>query len=248
MKLESGPAAYDRNYYLMFLILCIALGGYFYYDYAIGYLNKNREKAREVLTPLMGGAENIPETFPASPTKPEFEALFESKPTDPQAIYDKLGQPLVKKPTEDGKTINYFVSDYGMVRLAVVGGQIDPKTSIVWTPWYKSKEEIRLQLYCALICFAVALYVLTRVFRAATLRAVIDDEGMTYGGRRILFENMTRLCDYSKKGWVDLYHKLGAEERKLRIDNQKIRKFDEIINTICEVKGFEDPRKIADQS
>ena len=111
--------------------------------------------------------------------------------------------------------------------------------------WNKSKDEIQLQLYCALVAFAFGLYMLTRVYKAATLRVVIDDDGMTYGKRRIAFADMVRLCDYSRKGWVDLYYRFGSQERKLRIDNQKVRKFNEIIDTLCEAQGFEDPRAAA---
>lgn len=246
MKLESGPAAYDRNYYLVFFILCAGLGGYFYYDYTIGYVKKNREAAHKSLAPLIG-ADKLPEKFPASPTRPEFQALIESNPTRIQDVYDKIGQPLARVSTDDGVVVEYFVSDYGRALVSVTNGGLDP-TKIAWTTWFKTKEEIKLQFYCAIVCFAVGLYVLTRVFRAATLRAVIDDEGMTYAGRRIPFDNMTRLCDYNRKGWVDLYYDLGAQERKLRIDNQKIRKFDEIVDALCKAKGFDDPHKATEKS
>lgn len=244
MRLESGSAAYDRNYYLIFLLLCLGMGGYFLYDYYIGYPNKNLEAARKALTPLMD-VENIPKTLPKTPTKPELEALVKTQPTDPAAVREALGQPLFTK-TVGNESLEYYVSAYGMAGVPVLRGRVNPQ-KISWKPWEKSKEEIRLQLYCALVAFAVALYVLTRVYKAATMRVVIDDEGMTYAKRRIPFENMVRLCDYSPKGWVDLYYKHGSQERKLRIDNQKIRKFDEIIEALCEAKGFEDPRKAAEQ-
>jgi hypothetical protein len=246
MKLESGPAAYDRNYYLAFLVLCVGLCGYFLYDYIVGYVNKNREVARKQLIPLVG-ADNVPDKFGPAPTKPVFDALAQSQPTDPAAVREALGAPFTVKQTVDGESIEYYVSDYGMATVRSRNGRIQPN-ALDWRSWGKSKEEIRVQLYCALFALAVGLYVLYRVYKAATLRAAIDDEGMTYGGRRILFDDMARLCDYSRKGWVDLYYRRGSEERKLRIDNQKIRKFDEIIDTLCEIKGFEDPRAAAEEA
>ena len=66
---------------------------------------------------------------------------------------------------------------------------------------------------------------------------------MTYGNERIAFADMVSLRDYNRKGWVDLYYRAGSQEKRLRIDNQKIAKFDEIIELICRKCGFENPVK-----
>jgi hypothetical protein len=253
MRLESGPAAYDRNYNLIILLVSVFLGAYFLYDYQIGYPKKNREAAHKALTPLLG-AENLPKQLPEKPTQPEvyaltkkLEELSQSRVIQVDDIEQEFGSPTFTAADEQGRgTLAYFVSAYGMVRVPVVRGRVDHK-QIHWMPWEKSREEIRLQFYCALIAFAFGLYMFTRVYRAATLRVVIDDEGMTYGKRRIPFENMVRLCDFNPKGWIDLYYQFGSQQRKLRLDNQKVRKFDEIIDTLCDAKGFADPRAAAEQ-
>jgi hypothetical protein len=242
MKLESGPAAYDRNYWLIFLLACLAFSAYFFYDYKIGYPQKNIEEAKKQLS-LQGDPE--PAEFRQTPTEATFNALQKSAPTDPAVIHEKFGPPLVVKHDND-RTFEYFVSAYGMAEVPIVGDRVLPE-KMAWRNWYKSRDEVMMQLYCALAALALALYVAYRVYRASTLRATIDDEGMTYGGRRIAFENVVRLCDYSPKGWVDLYYKHGPQERRLRIDNQKIRKFDEIIDTLCEIKGFDDPRALPEE-
>ncbi len=74
-----------------------------------------------------------------------------------------------------------------------------------------------------------------------TLRVVIDEEGMTYAAKRIPFEAMTALRDYNRKGWVDLYYRTDAGQKRLRLDNQKVAKFDEIAEVICQAKNFENP-------
>ena len=61
---------------------------------------------------------------------------------------------------------------------------------------------------------------------------------MTYGGQQIAFADMVALRDYSPKGWIDLYYKSNGQEKKLRIDNEKIAKFDEIVAALCDVKGW----------
>jgi hypothetical protein len=241
MRLESGPAAYERNYYAIFLLLCLGLGGYFIYDYTIGYPNKNLEEAQKRLARLPEPPDRLDvDNLPGEPTKPTFDALFQAGPTDPEVVHQQLGPPYHIF-REGRRTVEYFASRYGLATVTVIGGRVDPK-GMKWTTWYKTKEEIRLQLYCALAACAFGLYVLYRVYRAATLHAVIDAEGLTYGTRRIPFDAMRRLCDYNRKGWVDLYYEVGGQERRLRIDNQKIRKFDEIIDALCEAKGFDDPR------
>lgn len=244
MRLESGPAAYDRNYYAAFLLLCVGLGAYFCYDYAVGYAKRNFETAKRRLTTLVD-RKDIPDTLPETPTKPIFDALVDTRPTTRDALYERLGQPFTTK-QEGNRTFEYFVSVYGMASVTITGNRVDPK-SLDWKKWEKTKEEIDHQLYYALFTFAVGLYVLYRVYKAATLRVLIDDEGMVYARRRILFDSMTRLCDYNRKGWVDLYYQHGPEERKLRIDNQKVRKFDEIVDALCQAKGFEDPRQAAEE-
>jgi hypothetical protein len=245
MRLERGPAAYDRNYYLAFLMLCVGLGAYFLYDYKIGYPNRNLEEAQKNLVPLVG-SDSIPDQLPQTPTKTNFENLAKTQPTDPAAVRQALGDPLVRKDAPGGQAIEYYVSLYGMARVPIANGRV-LTARMNWISWGKNADDIQLQLYCAIFVFAVAIFVFYRVYRAATLHALIDDAGMTYGGRRIPFENMKRLCDYTTKGWVDLYYDLGGEERRLRIDNQKIREFDEIIDALCEIKGFEDPRKLGEQ-
>ena len=46
MKLQSGPALADRNYWVFVALLCIGFAGYFVYDGARGWPEENRKKAR----------------------------------------------------------------------------------------------------------------------------------------------------------------------------------------------------------
>jgi hypothetical protein len=68
MRLESGPAGYDRNYYSIFLLLCIGLGIWFYRDYAYKYPEKNVAEARKHLT--LTGVGTLPDKFSETPTHP----------------------------------------------------------------------------------------------------------------------------------------------------------------------------------
>lgn len=66
---------------------------------------------------------------------------------------------------------------------------------------------------------------------------------MQYARTKIPFDAMVSLRDYSPKGWVDLYHRAdgGGNETRLRLDNQKIKEFDAIVDRIAQEKGWENP-------
>ena len=242
MKLESGPAKFDQVYYICFAIACLLLAGWFYRDGKWAYIELNRVEARKQLAKVAGGVDKLPPEFGAHPTKAEFERIAKTNPADTTPYREAFGPPFARATDQEGRGALYFVSDYGMITLPVVNERVDSTKPPTWTKWKKTKPEIEQQFFWALLPLAAAVYLGYRGFRAATLRVRIDDEGMTYGGQRVAFADMTALRDYNKKGWVDLYYKGGAEERKLRIDNQKVAKFDEIIDVLCAEKGFADPR------
>lgn len=244
MRLESGPAAYDRNYNLVVVLLGLAMGSYFFYDHAIGYPKKNYDVAVQHLTPLIG-ADKIPAAFPEIPSQDDCKKLMASEPASPEAVHQAWGTPIHVSEDNSG-TRELYASKYGMAEVPIVGKYVNFK-SINWISWNKSKDDIQMQLYCAIVAFLFGLFFLRRAYKASTLRVVIDDEGLVYAGRRVPFADMTKFTNYSKKGWVDLFYTLGAQERKIRFDNQKVGKFDEIIETLCRAKGFADPRKAVEE-
>jgi len=247
--LESGPAKVDRTYWLVFGILFLGVSAYFVYDGAYGYYNKNREQAEQKLpsyTSLSAAG------LGKKPTEKDFNELVLALKDRPlwrgaDVLHAKLGEPLPpkKEPGTASENVDRFASVYGMAIVPYEGnGKVDgPK--VQWVSWGKSEDDIREQFYWAVIPFVGALYFFFRCYRAGTLRAVIDEEGLTYGGLRIAFADMLSLRDYNKKGWVDLYYRDGGKEKRLRIDNQKIAKFDEIAELICQKKGFENPIQAA---
>lgn len=263
---ESGPAATDRNYWIFVLLLCSGMAAWFFYDGAVGYLNKNRAEARRQLAQI--GLNPVP-ALPARPTDDDFRALLRdliragggNPPggTDQARLLRMLHEtPRVMTPDEiekheafrtpihtrrePGDDVKYYASDYGMAIIHVRNGAIDWQKS-AWTSFGKTPEEIRAQFYWALIPVAFGGYALYRMIGAATLRVVVDDRGLTYAGRLIPWEAMTSLRDYNRKGWVDLYHTAFGPEKRLRLDNQRIRLFDEVVDAIAQKTGFENPVK-----
>jgi len=247
MTLKSGPAVMDRTYWSVVTIACVAFAAYFFYDAKWGYLKKNRAKAAQGLPALIERPLDQVE-LGDSPTQADFERLKadlqrlkeSGRPTSPEQVHQAFGPPVHTKRTGPGETVEYFVSVYGSAAVPINNGRVTPN-GMVWTKWHKTKEEIQHQYYWGLIPLLIGLYAGSRAYRALTLRVVIDEEGMTYAGKRIPFEAMTALRDYNRKGWVDLYYRTGAGQKRLRLDNQKVAKFDELAAAICQATGFENP-------
>jgi hypothetical protein len=263
--LESGPAKFDRNYWIVVSIVFLAVAGYFVYDGAYGYAARNRARAEELLvrwTNLPEGrderAKALDRLLGPSPTEDDFKRLQASKPATREQIHKALGNPLPPKPGQTApEPVERFVSLYGLATVPIdVQGRVDT-ANMVWQKWAHTRQEVTAQFFWAILPAAGCVYFLRRVYTAAKLRAVIDEEGLTYGAVRIPFAEMLSLRDYSPKGWVDLYYRAGDVEKRLRIDNQKIAKFNEIIEMLCRKKGFENPlvaaaaekeKEVADES
>jgi hypothetical protein len=227
MRLESGPAKTDALWQLGRTALFLGFAAYFYYDGSVGYPHKNQVAAEAALQSRPFDGKLQFGTLGETPTKDEFAAALKTRSTREQVRQD-LGPATF---TADGD--DYYVTRYGY-------GRISPQGSgwLKWPNGGKDQEEIQQQFYFAIIPIPIGLYFLYRLIKAATLRVVIDDEGLTYGGRRIAFADMVSLRDYSRKGWIDLYHKVGEKERRLRLDNEKVKLFDEIVDALCQAKGF----------
>ncbi len=233
MQLDSGPAGTDRNWWLLRTVVLLGAALWFAYDGFRGYEQKNREAAELKLSaPEPFGGKVKFDDLGETPTKETFEQLLKAKPTTNEQLYQLLGKPALVSGSDQ-----YFMSRYGYAKVTIRNGRAAVSPSD-WVTWAKTKEEIDHQYYWALGWAVPGLYCLWRLIKAATLRVVMDDEGMTYGGRRIAFADMVSLRDYNRKGWIDLYYNSGAKQKKLRLDNQKVLLFDDIVAAICAAKGF----------
>lgn len=247
-RLESGPAATDRNWRLLQLLVFWGLGAYFFYDGLHGYPQKNFQAADQELRSLSDGKVNA-EGLSAAPEKERVDQLLTmvneglrlAQPVDREKVYAELGQPTFTRPANPGFTREYFASRYGMASIEFDNGRIMKLDALGWKDWGKTRKDIDQQFYLGGLCMVGGLYFFWRLIQAMTLRVVIDDEGMTYARKRITFAAMTALRDYSPKGWIDLYHTATGRETRLRLDWEKVGKFKEIVAAICQAKGFSNP-------
>lgn len=240
MRLTSGPANYERFRSLIIVVLFIGWGCLAFYDWQIGYLKKNQVEARKRLSQIMP-AEKIPQELPKHPDEDDFERAKKAGPTTLAALKEILGDPLGYDMTPDGDVAYFFVSAYGMVTAPAKGETIDP-ARLNWTKWYMSKSEVDGQVLWGSIAVLIGLCFVPGMVKAFALRVEIDDEGMTYAGKRIPFSAMKRFDNYSPKGWVDLIYEIDGREAKLRLDDHRVREFNGIIDEICKEKGLPDPR------
>jgi hypothetical protein len=156
-------------------------------------------------------------------------------------VIQQLGEPFYGD-ASGVRSTEYFGSLYGVATASFVNDRLEGK--VEWRAWAKEKSEIRAQFYWALIPLVLAVFFGYRFVQAASLRAHVDDEGLTYGKERVPFSAVTSLSDYSPKGWVDLYYTASdGRVKRIRIDNQKIAKFDQIVEAIAQAKGFANPVK-----
>ncbi len=232
MKLESGPAKADRNWHILRAVLFLGFAVWFVIDGAIRWPAKNRAEAEKLLQVAPFNGRVRFDDLAEHPDKEDFDTLQKSSPTRPEQVHEALGKPTLV----DGND-QYFISRYGYAKVPVRGGLVRAQ-DMVWRNWAKTKSEIRGQFYWAIIPTIPGLYFLWRMYKAITLRVVIDDEGMTYDKLRIPFAKVVALRDYNPKGWIDLYYETDNGQKKLRLDNEKIKLFDEVVDAICRVKGF----------
>ncbi len=243
MRVESGPAKTDRNWRIVQSLVFIVGTLWFLKDGLYGYRNVTREAANRALqaapfdklTPKLNY-----DDLPEEPTEKRWQQVAQQSPDNPARLYELLG---VTKPTFSDGADQYFVGQYGYGKATVRDNRVSPLSQqgqISWRKWEGGhpKDEIQGQFYWAILPALIAIYFLWRTYQAATLHVTVDDEGVVYRGQRIAFADIVSLRDYNPKGWIDLYYKSGADEQRLRLDNQTVLLFDDIVAAICAKKGF----------
>jgi hypothetical protein len=150
------------------------------------------------------------------------------------AVRQLLGEPASVR----DRTMWYIgPAAYGEFRL--VSGKVSVAPEVQEST-HRSEQSIQLQKVIAVVVGVLALYALSKFWAALRMRVVVDDTGMSYNRRLITWESMLRLRtdQYQDKAWVDLDYRDGASERSLRLDSLMIQRFAEIMQAICERKGF----------
>ncbi len=238
MNIESGTTKWWRNRHLMFLVMFLAFAAYFAYDGFYAWPRANVKWAAQA----MGVP---PETVQANPRvnttaiRQVNGGLKQKGAVDFEALVGELklqlGEPTLARENE-----YWWVGPAMYVEAAVRNGK--PELIVEQSKEY-AESSIRDQKWFALLLSVAAAVVFFKLMRVLRMRAVLDEGGLHYKGRDVPWDAMTglRTADYDRKGWVDLEYTAGGVTRSFRIDSFHIEKFDEIINAICERKGFKSP-------
>jgi hypothetical protein len=246
MKLETRSPATEIGYWLTLAVFLLGMAGYFFYDGTWGYYRHNLNEARK--NPVLAGRPDVLASLPEqrTPTAKSVEELRQSGPATRGEVRARLGPPQVSETKSDGQDVDYYPSIYGMITVTSRDGRVDPASGLGWSKWKYSPEEISQQYWFIIPWVVLAYWPVRRLLRALTLRVSLDDEKLVHGNTVVPLSDMTGLRDYNRKGWVDLYYTTPEGERFVRLDNQKIARFDELVELISQARGFENPvRKAA---
>lgn len=239
MRVESGAASTDRNWWLGRFIVLFLFVLWFAYDGFVGYPRQNESAARPRLAaPPLNEAKLSWEKLPDEPDEKTFDAAKRKAPVDLAALHGALGEPALRRVDNGGQMVETYVSRWGFGVVPISRDNVPLLGSAQWTSWRRTRSEIATQFRLCAAISILCLYLLYRFFRATTLHVSVDEREVVYAGQHIPMESITALRDYNPKGWIDLYYKSDGAERKVRLDDEKIRKFDEVVAAICAQKGF----------
>lgn len=241
MLIESGPTKERKVRTTLFVLLCAGMGGWFAYDGWIGYPEKNRQEHIEALPSAERAEAADAKTYPSVTAKSLAGARDALKKigvaSQRKALTDLYGGP---PSFADNEAWYYFGPTY---RVKVILKDGRPRR-VIGESTEKTLSEIRTQQWLAAslgVIAVVLLFVLMRVWRT---HLVLDDQGLSFGrSRPIPWEDMKSLETdrFLKKGWLDLVYQENGTDRRIRLDEYHLARFDEVIAAICAQKGFEDP-------
>jgi hypothetical protein len=251
MRIESGPT---RERIVRTSLMLAMVGGFalwFGYDGWIGYPSQNRRELFQQLTDdervSVGELKLIPDLGPSQSEKAQI--LITDKRRIPiESLRSQLDAIFAAPPSfESSEGWHYFGPDY-RVKIPVENGRIIGR--VVGTPTEKTGTDILLQKVLAGALGVIALYVAWFLVRIRATTLVLDDAGLVYRGRGpIAWDEMKALDSgrFKEKGFVDLIHDEYGTERRLRLDEYHIARFEDVIDEVCARKGFENPIPVEDE-
>lgn len=229
MRIESGVAAERTRKLAITGVVLLAAAGWFAYDGFVGYPRHNRDQYLMQFPP--GTPADAVKVDPRVTRKLAAELTTATR-TD---IEKRLGEPHV----HDEKTARWFGPAGVLVAPNTgTGAQIREDGQI------KNETDLLTQRLIAALLGAGGLIALLRMLMFRSRRYTLDDRGLSgLSPQPIGWDQMTRLNgdQVDEKGWVDLHYTESGQPRSVRLDSYEIAAFGEIIDGICEKKGFENP-------
>jgi hypothetical protein len=251
MPIESGPTGERKVRSLLLFLMVFAFSGWFAYDGWIGYPAENRKEHLEQLpTESRAGAENfrIYESVNETTTRDLIGKVKKHK-DNLGAVRADLAKFYGGPPSFETADSIYYCGPSYRVIVAVEMGK-DNERRILGRATEKSATSILWQKGLSVLLLAFALYLLALVVQVRRTRLVLDQAGLSYCGiGPIGWDSMRsmEISGFSRKGYVDLLYDDHGVERKLRLDEYHIEKFDDVIDELCARKGFENPLPVVEE-
>lgn len=229
----------------IFLLMCVVFAAYFGYDGLWGYPADNLKWAKQNLENISAEEQEGVQINP----RVMMAEIRKVKPDMPvEAMKALLGEPAVVGQATDsplGAEDYWYVGPAAFARIRVFGGKV---REILRAEENKTHSEgdIYWQKVFGVGLSIVSLGVLIHFWRINRMRTILDDIGVTVKGQHVPWDRMTGVDteDYQRKGWLDLvYTTPGGQEETVRLDSYHIEKFDEIVQEICQRKGYVCPIK-----
>ncbi len=150
--------------------------------------------------------------------------------------------------TELGKSRNvreqtlWYVGPAAYAEIQVADGKTLGKPKIQLSTEH-TESDIFMQKVLATGLTLISLFMAFKFYQVVTLRAVLDDTGLTINRKHVPWDAMTglKVDEYVAKGWVDLICRTNGDSRPLRLDSYHINHFKGIVLAICERKDFVPP-------
>jgi hypothetical protein len=235
MCIESGTTRERLIRLGIVTIMCAVASTVFLRDGFIKYPRENAERARD--------------NFPAGPEElkklplPEFNPRVTAKAFEnvhKRMTIEELKN-LLGEPAYSTKADVFWVGKQGCIHVWL------DRAGLVKRSEMRAKytaRDLLVQKTLGALSGALALVALIALLRAASLKVVLDDRGLSYNrGPTIEWDQMRALDNsrYQTKGWVTLTYERGPRSEQQRLDSYHVGKFREIITEICSRKGFESP-------
>ncbi len=250
MPIESGPTGERKVRSLLLFLMVFSFALWFAYDGWIGYPAENiKENVEQLPLEYRETAKNprIYDTVHEGNT-PAVRKLIKQHFKDFPTARAKLEEFYGGPPSFEIKdAIYYFGPSYHIIfRFDAV----DKDEWIVARKTEKTATSILWQKGLAIGLLAYSAYLFLFVMRVRKTRLVLDQDGLSFRGvGPITWESMRSLdiSRFSRKGFVDLMYDDNGAERRLRLDEYHLEKFDDIIDELCAKKGFENPLPLIEE-
>jgi hypothetical protein len=181
-----------------------------------------------------------PDQQPRNPNyRVRSERVARLRPGTPEkAVTEELGEPTT---TQEKKL--WFVGPAAYAAVEIKDGKLIGEP-VIRKNTEPSEGDIFIQKAIAATIAVISVFVAINFMRVLRLRAELDDDGLRFNARQIRWDDMTGLKtdDYAAKGWVDLLYSDAGSNRTLRLDSYHLDRFQEIVDAICERKGFAAPK------